>query len=163
MTAQKPPFFCFGSPKSGTTFLQRMLDAHPQISCPSQQLTSELAKNLQQFYAAYNEGLAIADDRTGGQGVRPISKQAVERIFACHVQVMAKDSAQGKPIFGLSDNALGLNIGKFLRMFPTAKFICIVRNPVDRGVSLRRYNHEVQKIPATRCFLQNLWRHLLAR
>jgi hypothetical protein len=145
MTAQKPPFFCFGSPKSGTTFLQRMLDVHPEISCPSEQLTSELAKNLQQFYAAYNEGLAIADDRTGGQGVQPISKQAVERIFACHVQVMAEDTAQGKPIFGLSDNALGLNIGKFLPMFPTAKFIRIVRNPVDRGVSLWRYNHEVHK------------------
>ena len=58
---------------------------------------------------------------------------------------MTKNTTQGKPIFGLSDNALGLSIGKFLRVFPTAKFIRIVRNPVDRGVSLWRYNHEVHK------------------
>lgn len=72
-----------------------MLDAHPEISCPSEQLTRELAKNLRKCSAAYNECFTIADDRTGGQGVRPISKQAVERIFACHVQVMAEDTAQG--------------------------------------------------------------------
>ena len=81
----KPPFFCSGTPKSGTTFLQRMLDAHPEISCPSEQGTSEIAKNLRAFYVGYNDMLKIRDRRTGGQGIRPVSPQAVERIFAWHL------------------------------------------------------------------------------
>ena len=31
-----PNFFCGGPPKSGTTFLQRILDSHPDIGCSSE-------------------------------------------------------------------------------------------------------------------------------
>ena len=37
-------------------------------------------------------------------------------------------------------------------MFPTAKFIRIVHNPVDRGVSLWRYNHQLRENTGTAAF-----------
>ena len=29
-------FFCFGYPKSGTTYLQMLLESHPELSCPAE-------------------------------------------------------------------------------------------------------------------------------
>ena len=147
----KPPFFCSGTPKSGTTFLQRMLDAHPEVSCPSEQGFSEIFKNLRAFYAGYNDMLKILDRRTGGQGIRPVSPQAVERIFACHLQVLAEDAAQGKPRYGLNDNIVHLNVQRFQHMFPAAKIIRIVRNPIDRAISIWHHNervHQTDHMPA---------------
>ena len=41
-----PNFFCGGPPKSGTTFLQRILDSHPDIGCSSE---DDLQKLLNSF------------------------------------------------------------------------------------------------------------------
>ncbi|MEK9594743.1 MAG: sulfotransferase [Rhodospirillaceae bacterium] len=140
------PFFCSGLAKSGTTFLQRMLDAHPQISCPSEHAFRTVFENLNAFYDAYNEGLELVARRTGGQKPRVVSKKAIRQMFVMHLQVMAKDASQGKPIFGLNDNALLQNYALFAKMFPRAKFLFIVRNPIDRALSLWDHNHKLFEI-----------------
>ena len=133
-------FFCSGLPKSGTTFLQRLINLHPQISCPSEQVLSFLYNQNQYMYESYNKLLNIADKRTGGQGIRQISQDTVKRIFKYQVHEIAVENSGGKPIIGLNDNWICQNLTAFRQHFPHSLFIQIFRNPADRAVSLWDHN-----------------------
>jgi hypothetical protein len=150
------PFFCSGLAKSGTTFLQMMLDAHPQISCPSEHAFGTVIEYLNAFYHAYNEGLELLARRTGGQKPRAVSKNAIQQMFVMHLRVMAKDASQGKPIFGLNDNTVLQNYALFAKMLPQAKFLFIVRNPIDRALSLWDHNHRLYEIEKSDAHLRFL-------
>ena len=108
-----------------------------------------MIENLNAFYHAYNEGLELVARRTGGQKPRAVSKNAIQQMFVMHLQVMAKDASQGKPIFGLNDNTVLQNYALLAKMLLQAKFLFIVRNPIDRALSLWDHNrtlYEVEKI-----------------
>ena len=47
-------FYCCGSIKSGTTFLQRLLDLHPKISCKPEQDFGYLFRKLFDLKKNYN-------------------------------------------------------------------------------------------------------------
>ena len=51
---EKSFFFCFGLPKSGTTFLQLILDGHPKIQCPSEVSFTYLLDEFPKMMATYH-------------------------------------------------------------------------------------------------------------
>lgn len=149
-------FFCSGLPKSGTTFLQRLINLHPQISCPSEQGLRFIYNQNQYMYETYNKLLNIADKRTGGQGICQISQDTVERIFKYHVHEIAVENSGGKPIIGLNDNWVCHNLTAFRQRFPNSLFIQIFRNPADRAVSLWDHNFQLYKKEGDRKHLEFL-------
>jgi hypothetical protein len=133
-------FLCFGYPKSGTTFLQRMLDLHPQVSCPAEQSFSTLTRCIENDARAYNEALKIVDRRTGGQGAPVWSKNTSDRVFAAIIRALAKDFAKGKSIYGLNDNSVAQQPKFYDEILDRPRMIAIFRNPVDQALSAWRHN-----------------------
>ncbi len=66
-------FFICGAQKSGTTWLQRILDAHPQVRCRGEgHFFSELSRLLGQSFSSYNKTLGkVADQAFEGRPYYP--------------------------------------------------------------------------------------------
>ncbi len=134
-------FFCFGPPKSGTTFLQRTLNLHPEISCPSEHQFNLIANGLEELVQSYQNTLQLLDKRTGGQGVTPMQKPTFTSIFRCYVIAMIKEAAKnGEIITGANDNGIRNNLDLYDEIFNHPKMIYIFRNPVDMAISAWHHN-----------------------
>ena len=138
-----PDFLCFGLPKSGTTMLQRMLDMHPQVSCPHEQDFIYLARMMAAVKTGYNDILAKVDALTGAQGARPYSDALWMGVLRDALCRMAREAAGEKPIAGLSDNGVAQTLGLFSGLLPGAKLILVVRHPLDRALSSWAHNHRM--------------------
>ena len=134
----KQLFFCSGLPKSGTTFLQRTLNLHPEVSCPPEHNFKYLLDLLKSVLRQYEEGLKKIDRRTGGQGIVPISDDVLVKVFKCAVENIMYESAQGKKIVGVNDN--GIKLDSYNVLFGSPRLIVIFRNPIDRAISAWHYN-----------------------
>jgi hypothetical protein len=133
-------FLCCGLPKSGTTFLQRMLDLHPQVSCPSEHNLVHLSTQLDRLLEDYGKTLTIIDRRTGGQGATLPDKNASLEILRATILALARSAARDKPVYGLNDNAIFSSVGFADELFQQPKMIAIIRNPVDLCMSAWRHN-----------------------
>ncbi len=134
-------FFCFGPPKSGTTFLQRTLNLHPQISCPSEHQFNFTVSGLEKLVHSYQNTLQLLDRRTGGQGVSLMQKSTFTNIFRCYVTAMIKEAAKnGETIIGANDNGIRNNLELYDDVFNHPRLIYIFRNPLDMAISAWHHN-----------------------
>jgi hypothetical protein len=144
--AQRQLFFVGGAPRSGTTWLQQMLDSHPEISCqgeglflhalaiPMERLMSERttaldAKNRRVFRDANGYPLPLADD--------------TEFLTATAILLALRQQSQGKTCLAIGEKTPE-NVFFFPRlkaMFPGAKLICITRDPRDVLASAWHFFH----------------------
>ena len=86
MSMSEQIFFCFGPPKSGTTFLQRTLNLHPDISCSSEHQFDFLLNQFQKVLEQYDHLRKVIDTRTGGQGVIPLSEVVRLKLFKVMIE-----------------------------------------------------------------------------
>ncbi len=152
--------FCFGMPKSGTTYLQMILDAHPQVSCPSEHELGFLERRLDTIFAKYNAMLQVIDERTARQGPRPFTDADVTAVFRHVVTLALVRGAAGAPVawYGLNDNAILDNrIKLYADLFPAARLIAIVRDPRSIAVSSWHHNHRVEPDFAARAGTLTDW------
>ncbi len=130
-------FFCFGTPKSGTTFLQMILNSHPEISCPSEHQLDFFIKELPILLQKYNKILEVVDKKTASQGASLFTGEDLDEIFKFIVIRAAIRGSQGKKVkyYGINDNAITLRLFAYSKLFPKAKFIFIIRDPRSVAVS----------------------------
>lgn len=139
-------FFVSGYPKSGTTYLQMLLDAHPAINCPSEQSLVHLAKPLTRLARAYQATIEGMDRRTGGQGVRFDSRGfVVATLRAAIVHLMESGAGDGTTHCGINDNTMALNGETIAELMPRARFVFIVRDP--REIALSLWHHKRRTEP----------------
>ncbi len=136
-------FLCCGLPKSGTTFLQRILGMHPEVSCPSEQSFEAIARNIETFAPDYNKVLEIIDRRTGGQGAPAVDNNIGRAILRDTILNLSRGFARNKPVHGLNDNSVFDKLKFYDDLFESPSLICIFRNPVDRAISTWRHNHRL--------------------
>lgn len=136
-------FLVFGIPKSGTTFLQRMLNMHPEISCPSEQSFNVLTSGLSTLLAQYERVLRQVDRRTGGQGIPDFDAQLRNNVLSALITALAESFAGAKPIYGLNDNSIINKVAYYEQILRRPKMIGLFRNPVDAAVSTWRHNHRL--------------------
>jgi hypothetical protein len=139
------PFLVCGLPKSGTTFLQRTLNLHPRISCPSEQTFSSLASLIEQLLTHYAGALETLDRRTGGQGATPYGATVKNDMLVAAIATLSKSFARGRPIHGLNDNSVFTATERFDNLLGHPKIVGIVRNPVDVGLSAWRHNRRLAR------------------
>ncbi len=110
--------FLVGFPRSGTTLLDQMLDAHPQIrTIEEKPLVQSVLRRLR---PAYPEGLLELDDKHLDE-LRSIYRNKLKQYVS---------PMEG----GLVIDKLPLNIihvGLIHRLFPDARFIVSLRHPCD--------------------------------
>lgn len=141
----RQPFLVCGLPKSGTTFLQRTLNLHPQISCPSEQAFKLLGSLIKQSLKEYEKFLKVVDRRTGGQGASAYGVSIENEMLAAAIATLSKSFAKGRPIHGLNDNFVFLQVARFDNILGHPKIIGIIRNPVDVGLSNWRHSRRLAR------------------
>jgi hypothetical protein len=137
---RKTIFFVCGSMKSGTTWMQLLLDAHPAVSCGGEgHFVDRLAPAVQTAFNAYNEHIEWKNtQKIGGLAGYP-RFGAADLAFAIRTAMMLLFAQQEgtREVAAIGektpDNILGM---PFLDLvFPEAKFIVLVRDGRDCAVS----------------------------
>lgn len=139
-------FFVFGLPKSGTTWLQMLLGAHPAVSCPSEHQLSYLLEELPKLLNNYNLVLREIDRRTAGQGATLLGQTDLHAITRAFVDACIDSGARRKTIraAGIKDNTISTHLALFRALFPAARYLCIVRDPRDAALSSWHHNSRVE-------------------
>ena len=144
--AERGTFFAFGLPKSGTTWLQMLLDAHPSVSCPSEHQVSFLLDSLPKLLNDYNLVLREIDRRTAQQGAATLGQQDLMAVTRAFIEACIESGARRKNArtAGIKDNTVATHFGLFRELFPAARYLCIVRDPRDATISSWHHNRRVE-------------------
>lgn len=132
-------FFVTGSPKSGTTWLQMLLDAHPDVVCSGEGAFFErLIQPISEVRAKYNDYMNYANkavyEGNGFYGQIPFeeTKQQLREIV---FNLMSRRAVASTMAIGDKTPRHNLFLNSMHTIFPEAKFINIVRHPYDVAVS----------------------------
>jgi hypothetical protein len=136
----KQLFFIGGAIGSGTTWLQVLLDQHPQISCRGEgHFVTRLVGALKQAIEEYNHFLVdknVVIYRELG-GFPLVDTLEFNTLHVTAMLLLLRKQSLGKSVLAIGEKTPD-NVRAFdgLRMgFPTAKFIHIIRDPRDAAVS----------------------------
>jgi hypothetical protein len=144
--ARKQLFFVGGAPRSGTTWVQQILDAHPEISCRGEGLFQKhLADPLDALMAGRRAALEAKNtglfSHTGGYPL-PEAEDAEMLVGTAVLLALRRQNA------GDSCRAIGEKTPEnvFLyprlkRLFPAAKCIAVARDPRDVVTSAWHFFH----------------------
>lgn len=144
---QHSPFFLTGAPKSGTTWLGKLLDAHPQISCMGEACVHHFGLRLVEAAKSYNALLeqrrAVITDSNDfpilkWPDVLSLMRHFIELRFAA----IADPAKPDLRFLGEKDPEHALHFKELGPLFPEAKFIHIIRD--GRGVFLSAWHHNVR-------------------
>jgi hypothetical protein len=158
---QVPFFFILGRPRSGTTLLRTLFDAHPDVRIPPEckfvldlypkygKKTSWTKDDLGEFYNDLLEQWRfdtwtmdhdkLQHDLQECAGEAPYSR-------VCKVVYLNYQSFfEKRPVLWFGDKNPGYTIysRRLLRIFPDAKFIQILRDPRDNYVSVKDVDFEL--------------------
>jgi hypothetical protein len=129
-------FFIGGAPRSGTTWLQRMLDRHPDISCAGEGLfMHHLAVPLERLMQDRANALAAKNAEvfaeSGGYALPPA--EHTEILLGTAILLALQQQAGTKPCAAVGEKTPE-NVFLYPRLhalFPRAKLIVIARDPRD--------------------------------
>ena len=133
-------FFVCGAPKSGTTWLQRVLDAHPEVICSGeghfiQRFTIPLATVVRE----YNDYSRLVADRVyeGTPYYEPVDQQDFDRVARTFIMDRLIFRKPGPGVCWVGDKTprYALHLRQLHRIFPECRFINIVRDPRDAIMS----------------------------
>lgn len=138
--AAKQVFFIGGSLKSGTTWLQLLLDAHPAIACAGEsQTANHLAKLLMECLDKHNQALAHKNTAVFAE-LPPVplyNRDDLAYLIAASLLLLLAKHAPGKPVAAVGEKTPD-NVryfGVLHAIFPGARFIHMVRDGRDCAVS----------------------------
>jgi hypothetical protein len=145
--ARRQLFFVGGAPRSGTTWLQHVLDSHPAVSCRGEALFQmALADKLQ---AAMNERRRVIEEKNTRlfrhSGGYPLpGAEDVEALVGTGIMMALARQSAGRDCQALGEKTPE-NVFTFpmlKRLFPTAKFIGMARDPRDVLASAWHFFHQ---------------------
>jgi tetratricopeptide (TPR) repeat protein len=129
-TMQDSPIFVVGFPRSGTTLLEQVLDAHPQLQSMDEQP-----------FLLTAHGEVIDRDIRYPAGLGALTAQAMDEIRAHYWERVRKKIALPPGRRLVDKNPLNMLVLPLIRrLFPSARIVLVIRHPCDVLMS---------------CFLQN--------
>jgi hypothetical protein len=145
--AQRQLFFVGGAPRSGTTWLQQMLDCHPDVSCRGEGLFwNQLVVPLESLMAQRRQALEAKNTKlfrhTGGFPL-PAPDHA-EFLLGSAILLALRQQSADKPCLAVGEKTPE-NVFLFprlKRLFPNAKLIAIARDPRDVLTSAWYFFHK---------------------
>ena len=130
--------FVIGCAKSGTTWLEKLLDGHPELHVKGEgRYFWSLAQNLQQAFANFNQSLpAQGDDHLPYWPSTDFSYILRATIEASLARSLTKSPPNPRlKIIGDKTPMHTLAVAPLHQLFPKAKFIHIIRDPRDATIS----------------------------
>jgi len=116
------PIFIVGMHRSGTTLLERMLAGHPDVGD-----AGETRAFLAQMELAVDRSLPDNLDAMAVKALAGADFDAIARDYARHAPWLSR----GKPFFTEKLPMNFWNVGMIARAMPQARFIHLVRDPMD--------------------------------
>jgi hypothetical protein len=152
MASQTPMPIVVGSPRSGTTMLRLMLDAHSQLAIPpetgfltvAEKLTGHGDRLREKFFHAitnYPESLPCWPDFDIAKEDFRIALAAIEPFNVadgCRSFYRLYAERRGKSRWGDKTPLYCRHLNAIRRVLPEARFIHIIRDGRDAAMSLRR-------------------------
>jgi len=120
------PIFVVGMPRSGTTLMESILAAHPDVLG---------AGELHTFPAIHNAALRWSESNGG----KPLSEAPLEQLQAWRAHYIESYPKLQDERFVVDKQPLNFRgVGLIKALFPEAAIIHIRRNPIDTGLSIYR-------------------------
>jgi hypothetical protein len=139
-------FFIGGAARSGTTWLQLMLNAHPEVSCRGEgHFCDSLLPLLDQALSRHN-ALVQTKNATLFRDLEPFPRIASTQgqyLLAATIALMLAESAGDAPIVGEKSPDNVLAVPQLRMLFPAARFIFILRDGRDCATSAWFHNRRV--------------------
>ena len=130
----RKPVVVLGFPRSGTTLLARVFDAHPEVSCPPEtNLLSACGRFLRESGSdgpplGVLSGLALA-----GVPEADVLEELRRLVFSMHARL-----AGGKPVWMEKSGFDIFYLDEIERLLGGhCRFVCIVRHPLDVVLSVK--------------------------
>jgi hypothetical protein len=138
-------FFACGAPRSGTTWLQRILDAHPEVCCSGEgHFVRRFSSPVAKVVNTYNQSLTVEAKHVyeGSPYYGAISQSEFDELVRSFILQRLGARADARTRW-IGDKTPGYtrDLGQLHRLFPEAKIIHIVRDPRDVVVSRLAFNH----------------------
>ena len=143
-----PYLFIVGCPRSGTTLLQRMVNAHPQITITPE--SHWIPRLIGKPWAETADGIVtrklvrrlithpkFGRLRINGEQIRKLSKRepvSYARLVTRILDLYAE--AQGKPLVGDKTPDYVRSIGLLHKLWPNARFVHLIRDGRDVCLSM---------------------------
>lgn len=149
----KEIFFVVGAPKSGTTWLQKMLDTHPDILCSGEGHFRRFIAEFGHIIKNYNQGQATIANYVyeGNPCYAPFSDEMFDFLVTDFVCLMLGQRLSQKNATFIGDKT-PLHVESMetlLTLFPSAKFIHIIRDGRDMAISITRHSDRMANRPTT--------------
>ena len=145
MTA--PFFFVLGLPKSGTTWVQKALDSHPQLICRGEGKFTVFRKHMSKAAVKYSDYLAGHQRKVFGEEFFPqLSRAEFDRVYRCFIEtrLIGEGIPDGVRRIGNKDPEHGMVLNDLAQHFPDAAFIHVIRDPRDVAVSTWHHMRRIE-------------------
>ena len=138
--ATLPVFFVGGLPRSGTTWIQQMLDAHPRLVCLGEShYANDLAPHLRQLLAQYAQRRADKRATWAPTVVGPDDALQAPVMRAAFVALVQANLGGHDPdalvTIGEKTPDNLMRLAQLWSVFPQARFIHVIRDGRDAAVS----------------------------
>lgn len=133
---QRQIFFVCGAPKSGTTWVQRLLDSHPEVRCMGEgHFAERLIEPMEALFANYNKQMKLVAERVyeGKPYYNGLGSGHLQMVVQILVGSLLVQKGLKPKLKCIGDKTPRYNLGldTLLRFFPNARFIHIVRDGRD--------------------------------
>lgn len=145
--ASRQLFFVGGAPRSGTTWLQYLLDSHPDVRCGGEGLfMKHLAEPLQKAMQERQQALE-AKNRivfSHAPGFAPPTEEDTDHLLGTAVLLALERQCAGKTYRAVGEKTPEnvFLFSRLKRLFPHAKFVGIARDPRDVIASAWHFFHK---------------------
>jgi len=142
---KKQMFFIGGTIKSGTTWLQLLLDAHPDVSVKGEgHFFDLLAPVLEMALDTHDRLITEKNESIFNEleGYPRLTENKALYVSACVIAAFLVEQSRHKAALAVGEKSPDnmLHFAKFHTVFPTAKFIHVVRDGRDCAVSAWFHN-----------------------
>jgi len=146
--ARRQLFFVGGAPRSGTTWLQYLLDSHPEVSCRGSGLfMQDLAAPLETMIVERRKAVVAKNSHLlfGHSGGYPLpAPDDVEFLVGTAILLALHQQTEGKDYLAVGEKTPEnvFFFPRLKRLFPCARFIGIARDPRDVLTSAWHFFHK---------------------